>query len=319
MAVFTTLHPSDIEALLQAYAVGSLHSFQGIGEGTENSNYFVYCKDGQTPSTTQKYVLTLLEELSFEQAAFHVNLLDTLAENAIPVPRILRDRQGQAVQNCYGKPTLLSTCLEGLHVKQPSLTQCAVIGELLADLHMVAGNITEDYQGTRHNGWLEDCVYQASAFLPESEKTCAASVLQEFLSLQLSELPHGIIHGDLFRDNAFFDGDTLIGIIDFYSAGLGFLLYDLAVVVNDWCRTEDNRIDQPRYHALLNAYTAKRPWTENETLCWSLMLQMAAMRFWLSRLLGQQQAEQGAFDDKNPDDFKQLFYWHRKLPLAHGA
>lgn len=319
MAVFTALSQSDIEALLQAYAVGPLHSFQGIGEGTENSNYFVYCRDGQTPSLTQKYVLTLLEELDFEQAAFHVNLLDTLAENAIPVPSILRDRQGQAVKNCYGKPTLLSTCLNGQHIEQPSLTQCAVIGELLADLHMVAGNITEDYQGTRNNGWLENTVYQASAFLPETEKTWVANVLQEYLSLQLSELPHGIIHGDLFRDNAFFEGDKLIGIIDFYSAGLGFLLYDLAVVVNDWCRTDDNRIDASRYNALLSAYMAKRPWTENETLCWPLMLQMAAMRFWLSRLLGQQQADQDVFQDKNPDDFKQLFYWHRKLPLARGV
>lgn len=319
MAVFTTLNQADIEALLQPYALGPLHSFQAIGQGTENSNYFVYCRDTQLAGEQQKYVLSLLEELSFEQAAFHVNLLDTLAEHGIPVPRILRDKHGQAVQNCYAKPTLLSTCLTGQHVMQPSLTQCAIIGEQLADLHMVAGNITEDYQGTRSNAWLEDCVYQASAFLTETEKVWVADVLQEYLSLQLSELPHGIVHGDLFRDNAFFNGDKLTGIIDFYSAGLGFLLYDLAVVVNDWCRTDDNRIDENRYNALLSAYIKKRPWTENETLCWPLLLQTAAMRFWLSRLLGQQQSGQDIYHDKNPDDFRQLFYWHRKLPLACGA
>lgn len=319
MAVFTTLSQADVEAFLQGYAVGPLHSFQGVGQGTENSNYFVNCNNTQGKVGPQKYVLTLLEELSFEQATFHVNLLDTLAVHGIPVPRILRDKQGDAVQNCYGKPTLLSARLTGEHVEQPSLTQCALIGELLADLHMVAANIKEDYQGTRNNAWLEDCVYQASAFLDEADKTLVASVLQEYLSLQLSELPHGIIHGDLFRDNAFFQGDSLVGIIDFYSAGIGFLLYDLAVVVNDWCRTEHNTIDTPRYTALLTAYLAKRPWTENETLCWPLILQVAAMRFWLSRLLAQKQAEHDVPQDKNPKDFQQLFEWHRKYPLADSA
>ena len=71
MAVFTTLNQADIEALLQPYALGPLHSFQGIGQGTENSNYFVYCRDAQLAGEQQKYVLSLLEELSFEQAAFH--------------------------------------------------------------------------------------------------------------------------------------------------------------------------------------------------------------------------------------------------------
>src|SRR5690606_24915157 len=124
-------------------------------------------------------------------------------------------------------------------------------------------------------------------------------------------LPHGIIHGDLFRDNVFFEGDKLTGVIDFYSAGVGFLLFDLAVVVNDWCRNENNTLDKERTNALLEAYCAKRPWTEQEQLCWPLMLQVTAMRFWLSRLLaGAGRTKDSLFIAKDPNEFKTLYQWH---------
>ncbi|MEZ5581418.1 MAG: phosphotransferase [Candidatus Competibacteraceae bacterium] len=68
-----------------------------------------------------------------------------------------------------------------------------------------------------------------------------------------------MIHADLFRDNALFCDDALTGIIDFYYACHGVLLYDLAVTVNDWCTRPDGSLEWDKAQAILTAYHRQRP------------------------------------------------------------
>ncbi|VFB18509.1 homoserine kinase ThrB [Pseudomonas fragi] len=81
---------------------------------------------------------------------------------------------------------------------------------------------------------------------------------------QILALPRANLHGDLFRDNAMFEGTHLTGLIDFYNACSGPMLYDVAIALNDWCADEDGQIDAPRARALLGAYAALRPFTAAE-------------------------------------------------------
>lgn len=50
-----------------------------------------------------------------------------------------------------------------------------------------------------------------------------------------TDLPRGIVHGDLFRDNVRWEGDTLLALLDWESASSGVLLFDVAVVLLAWC------------------------------------------------------------------------------------
>jgi homoserine kinase type II len=48
-----------------------------------------------------------------------------------------------------------------------------------------------------------------------------------------------------------FEGTHLTGVIDFYNACSGPMLYDIAITVNDWCLDEHSGLDVPRAQALL--------------------------------------------------------------------
>jgi homoserine kinase type II len=75
------------------------------------------------------------------------------------------------------------------------------------------------------------------------------------------------------------------GFIDFYFAGWDTWLFDVAVSVNDWCIDRNSGVfDREKLLAWLEAYAAVRPFTQEERVAWPVLLQAAALRFWVSRL-----------------------------------
>lgn len=103
----------------------------------------------------------------------------------------------------------------------------------------------------------------------------------------------GVIHSDLFRDNALFDGDTLVGVIDFHYAHHGRLIDDIAAAALDWC-WGSRGIDRCRLAAMGRAYAAVRPVTAAERAAFPIALRSAAHRFWQSRLADPRQTKDPA-------------------------
>src|SRR5213075_2368023 len=61
-------------------------------------------------------------------------------------------------------------------------------------------------------------------------------------------------------------------------------LYDVAIVVNDWCVNPDATLDHKRAHAFIHGYSVLRPMEAFERDLWPVMLRRAALRTWLGRL-----------------------------------
>ncbi|HEO65230.1 MAG TPA: aminotransferase class I/II-fold pyridoxal phosphate-dependent enzyme [Spirochaetes bacterium] len=68
----------------------------------------------------------------------------------------------------------------------------------------------------------------------------------------------GIIHGDLFPDNAHFIDNRLTGVFDFTGACNGSFYFDLAVVAMSWC-FEETRLNKDSLDSLIHHYLEASP------------------------------------------------------------
>ncbi|AXY43771.1 homoserine kinase [Halomonas sp. JS92-SW72] len=311
MAVFTPLTETQVADFLARFDAGSLVSLEGVPAGTENSTFFV-------TTDRRALVLTLFEQGEFGELPFFVDLLDYLDEHRLPVPGPLHDREGVALHRLAGKPALLFPRLPGRHPKSPNLAQCAALGDALGHMHRVSQHFPGHRPNPRDLHWLLPMHHKVLVYLsPEDQALMKdeVEIYQEAFG-NSPELPQGALHGDLFRDNTLYEGDRLGGIIDFYNGCTGDLLFDLAIVINDWATEADGRLNVERHDAILGAYQARRPLTAAEREAWPMMLRMTALRYWLSRLLVVY-VDPPAHDltPHDPEQFRTIL----KARLAHGA
>ncbi|WP_040062877.1 homoserine kinase [Pseudomonas batumici] len=280
MSVFTPLARPELETFLAPYGLGRLLDFQGIAAGSENTNFFISLERGE-------YVLTLVERGPVQEMPFFIELLDVLHDADLPVPYALRTTDGQALRELAGKPALLQPRLAGKHIKQANAQHCAQVGELLGHLHLATRDKILERKTDRGLDWMLEEGEKLMSHLGDEARELLQAALEEIgrYKAQILALPRANLHADLFRDNAMFEGTHLTGLIDFYNACSGPMLYDVAIALNDWCSDEDGRLDGQRARALLGAYAGLRPFTAAEAELWPAMLRVACVRFWLSRLI----------------------------------
>jgi homoserine kinase type II len=311
MSVYTEVGRDELVAFLSDYAVGELVSYQGISDGIENTNYFVTTQQGQ-------FVLTLFEHHEFGELAYFLDVMTYFYEHDILSAHPAADKQGHYLKKLCGRPAALVMRLSGRGVNTvASIAQCKVIGDVLGRMHVV-GQQFQSYRPTERGPiWRQQIAGRLLPLLDEDSAELLANELAFQSGYADLDLPSGLTHSDLFRDNALFDDDELKGIIDFYYACDEYLLYDLSVAVNDWCVDQDGRLDQTRYQALMFAYSAQRPLTESEMANLNLVLRAAALRFWLSRLQDKHFPREGELTQiKDPDAFLMILLQHRDQPLT---
>lgn len=308
MSVYTVVERAQLVAHLTHYDLGHLVSFQGISSGIENTNYFVTTTRGQ-------YVLTLFEELKAEELPYFLTIMAFVSAKDVPSAQPILNKAGNYLSTLNGKPAAMVEKLAGTDVDSPNSTQCAVIGQAMANLHLASLELDIYRDNSRGAHWRQQA---AELLLPLVDQDSAELINSE-LAFQAPYdtlgLPKSVIHADFFRDNALFSGDQLSGIIDFYYACNDYFTYDIAVAVNDWCINTNGSLDNTRFKAFMSAYQAIRPLTEDEVRHWPIVIRAAAFRFWLSRLRDVHFPKEGEMTHlKDPDAMKQILLARRELP-----
>ena len=309
MSVYTIIEENELKSFLSNYDAGGLESFQGISDGIENTNYFVNTSHG-------RYVLTIFEQHDFEEMQYYLNLMHHLADHNVPSANPVADKQGNYLSHFKEKPIALVERLNGGSLVETTIEHCQQLGEAMGKMHTAGLSYKVKQSNPRGPAWCQQTAHKVIEKLSENEQ----QMLDDEIHIQKADfnnfgrhadLPRGVIHADLFRDNALWSGDKnneqFSGIIDFYYSCDDVLLYDLAVTANDWCSHEDGSLDKDKVIALLKNYNNFRALNKNEQEYWPAMLRAGALRFWLSRLYDKHFPRGGELvHTKNPDEFKNI-------------
>ena len=303
MSVYTELNLQDMQDFTKQFDFGGLKSFRGVQAGVENTTYFVSFDQTET-------VLQIFEEQGFDEIPFFIELNRRLSEDHVPVATPLANRSGDRLFTIDGKPAALFQRIKGSTISPISVEACGQIGEALGKMHAATQRYIDlRRKNHRWNQWWEGNVKRVIDLVPKEHRTTLKQQIirsKEFVDASVS-LPRGIIHGDLFCDNALFYEGQLAGIIDFYNACDGCLLFDLAVTINDWCSTPTGRLDADKTTALFSRYHALRPLTAEEISHWPRATETAALRFWMLRLVALARKREGGPKApphvKDPNDF----------------
>ena len=314
MAVFTPVTLSDLSPWMEQFPLGKATAIKGIASGIENSNFFISTDAGE-------YVLTIFENLSFEQLPFYLGLMRHLAAHGVLVPAPVVSADGSLVVALLGKPAAIVSKLAGCSQMLPQASHCAEVGAMLARMHLAGQDFPLHQDNLRALDWWHATTPTVLPFLSDE--------LQHLLRAEIHfqdafhstatwrALPRGPVHADLFRNNVMFDGEQLTGFFDFYFAGCDTWLFDVAVTVNDWCiDVASGALDPLRVAALLEAYHRVRPFTLDEGHAWQAMLRAAALRFWLSRLYDYYQPRDAEMlTPHDPAHFERILRLREALPV----
>lgn len=281
MAVYTEVGDEDLSSFVGEYDIGAVRSCKGIAEGVENSNYMLATDAGT-------YILTLYEKrVRASDLPFFLGLMDHLAAKGVPCPVPVAGRDGEKLRALCGRPAAVVTFLDGMWPRRVTAEHCSALGAALARMH-VAG---DGFALRRDNdlsvaGWRP--LFERSADHADEVRPGLADALRAELDVLEAEwpadLPAGVIHGDLFPDNVFFQGGGVSGLIDFYFACNDLLSYDLAICLNAWAFEADGSFNVTKARRMLRAYQRVRPFSQDELAALPLLARGASLRFLLTRL-----------------------------------
>jgi homoserine kinase type II len=300
MSVYTTVETTQLEQFLTGYELGQLRDFEPIAAGITNTNYYLDTELG-------RFVLTLYEHHSDVELDYMLGLQQHLANRSVCCSEPVKDRCGNFYSNLNQRPAAIIHRLQGEVQTNPADQHCELIGTELARFHLAG----RDYDGLRANprgiDWILAARDKLDPCLEPADLHSITATLDACRQLDLTQLPRGAIHADLFHDNALFLDDKLGGIFDFDYACNDSFVFDIAVLLNDWCIDSEGRLVTARVNAVVDAYQQQRNLETIELEALPLMLRLSALRFWLSRLYDKCFPLSGELTFiKSPDQFRRI-------------
>ncbi len=275
---YTDVNADEATRLLIAAGSSSLSELQPLAGGWANSNYLLTLDDGT------QLVLKVWNERTPDEVAQMTDHICWIADHGVPTPVPLPLRNGgrMLVENDMAW-MLMPYVAGGWLPSDPSSLHD--LGRVQAQLHKVP--VCEGLSPTFAIGYVlwERLVEDAR------NKGAMDSFLhlleEETISLKQripSDLPHGIIHGDLYPDNVIGRKGEVLALLDFEEICIESFAMDLVTtfVGFGW---KDGAAVTELWDALLAGYQSVRPLTNAEhaalpDLHRYAVLAVAAWRYW---------------------------------------
>ena len=273
---------ADAEWLISRAGLEGLESVTPLEGGWDNTNLHLQLEDGTSYVLKAWYANTVEEVVRV--VARHIHLAENGIQTTVPV--ILTDGTYVAIKDGVAW-TLLPYVSGGiLGLDEDSIRS---LGETQARMHLIPG---ADCFPTSYRMGFE--LFEEVVSL--SSRIGVSDPFVEILSSQTadirsgfpSDLPLGVLHGDLFPDSVIGSGGQVSAILDLEEAWIGPMAFDLAMtcVGFGW---DGNVPAWERWKALFDGYQSVRRLTRDEIdslpfLHHFATLSIAAWRFWKHNL-----------------------------------
>jgi homoserine kinase type II len=253
MVIHTDLTEKEIAKFGELFNLGPVKDFYPLKGGSSNSNFLLITKKG-------KYVLTICEEKTLEQVRPLIALLQHLEAQNFHTSKVLKSRNGEFLLETDNKPVYLKSYIEGLVPRKLSLTSLEYLGKMIAKLHkiQVLDSIPDAY-----SYWLNYFTEVATSSSSHPYIDWLNQKSQVFEELLPTDLPRGLVHGDIFTDNLVEGTHGQIIIIDFEAVSHAPFIFDIGMALIGVC-SEKNTISFRKAKALIKGYQQEREFNQME-------------------------------------------------------
>lgn len=171
--------------------------------------------------------------------------MEALHGGGIPCPRPVRTTDGHSSLQAAGRLVAVVSFVSGSSASDPPPAKCGSLGRVMAQIHTAL-------QG-------------ASRERPDG-------------------LPSGAVHGALVRENVFFVGDDVGGVINFRLRHDDVLISEVADVLVDWTIRENGELDRLKASSLLTGYQSVRRLSDAERSALPGFVMASSARRYASRV-----------------------------------
>ena len=313
MAVYTKINKKDLLTINKKFVDKKFINFKGIRQGIENTNYLLKSKN-------EKFILTIFEKRVLKkELPFFMKLMDQLSNSKINCPKPLKNKNGDYLFKLKNKSACIVTFLKGKDKKILNLKNCYDIGKMVAEMHSSTKKIKlyrKNSMGIKNLNPLFNSIKFKSKKFTNIEKFLKINFI-DIKKKWPKKLPNGIIHGDLFIDNIFFNNNKLSGIIDFYFAANDYFMYEIAICVNALCFDKSKNqfiLNKRKVRNLIKGYESIKKISNKEKKSLNILCRGAAMRYFLTRLYDYTNTPKTALIKiKDPREYYQKLIIHNNL------
>ena len=314
MAVYTKIKNKDVLKLSNDYKIGGVTKFEGIKKGIENTNYLL-------KTSKEKFILTIFEKrVHKKDLPFFMNLMDKLDKNKIICPKPLKNKKGKYLSTIKNKSACIVTFLKGKDKAHLDYKNCFDVGKNIAKFHKATSKISlfrENSMSVKKLDYLLKSIKFKSIKKTLDLKSILNTNLRNIKREWPKNLPTGIIHGDLFIDNIFFNKNKFSGFIDFYFSCNDYLMYEIAICINALCFDKKKQkflLNSQKIRNLINGYESVRILSRKEKNSLNVLCRGAALRYLLTRIYDYFNTPKTVLIKiKDPNEYLQKLIIHNNL------
>lgn len=288
-----------MKKVAEHFNLGALLSSEDAG-GFANRNLCIETKSG-------RFLARILGEHGPDLLRTEIQYLELIAATDFPCPAYIVGRDGGFALSVEGHCVAVMRFLQGRHVDAPSSEQIKNIAIHLARLHMIDGTPLPQRETWWHPDFLKSSLARAKEKYGDIAMSGLAGVLEVLAEFDVALLPTSIVHGDPWPGNILFNGEKLVGLIDWEETCIGTPIFDLAYAVLHGCMSTEG-LDRQKFDGFISSYEPIRKLSTDERLGFALALRQVALINYLWLILKM---------DVDADEIEQHWasQWYRGLDL----